>query len=230
VLVRSDNMGSLNSTGQEAMVAYGVNSVIDLRSESEVAASPSPFALSSLPPFRGEGWGEGRSPASNGNRPAYLHLPLLDDASMLRVGAVPTMFDRYLMMLQLRQAAFGGIFSTFARAEGTLVFHCFAGKDRTGMVAAMSLALAGVDVDSIAADFAETDSQLAPRYEEWLAAATPEQRAEMREDLRCPPERIVGVLEHLERQWGGVEEYLGAAGVLATDITRLQSKLISRAP
>lgn len=215
------------------MVAYGVTSVIDLRSESEVAASPSPFA-DRLPPFRGEGWGGGlkadRPRTSNGDRPAYLHLPLLDDASMRRVGEIPTMFERYLIMLELRQVAFGGIFSTMARAEGTAVFHCFAGKDRTGLVAAMSLALAGVDVDSIAADFAETDSQLALRYGEWLAAATPERREEMREDLRCPPERIVGVLEHLERRWGGVEGYLGAAGVDGADVSRLQSKLISRAP
>ena len=52
VLVRSDNLGSLNSEGQEAMAAYGVTTVLDLRSETEVAHS--------LPPFRGEGWGEGR--------------------------------------------------------------------------------------------------------------------------------------------------------------------------
>lgn len=192
------------------MVAYGVTAVIDLRSESEVASSPSQFA----------------TPAGRSG-PAYLHLPLVDDATMLRLSKTPAMFDRYVMMLEHRQAAFGAIFGTFARAEGTVVFHCFAGKDRTGMVAAMSLALAGVDVDSIAEDFAETDAQLAHRYEAWLAAAPPERREDMREDLRCPPERIVGVLEHLQRRWGGVEGYLGAAGVDGTDISRLQSKLIA---
>jgi protein-tyrosine phosphatase len=117
-----------------------------------------------------------------------------------------------------------------AKAEGTVVFHCFAGKDRTGMVAAMSLALAGADADVIAADYAETDSQLATRYEEWLATASPEKWQEMRDDLRCPPERIVGVLDHLEQGWGGAEGYLGAAGMSSTDITRLRSKLISPAP
>ncbi len=196
------------------MVAYGVTMVIDLRSESEVASSPGPFAL----------------PAPNGGQPAYLHMPLVDDATMLKLSEATNMFERYLMMLEHRQAAFGEIFTTLAQAEGTVVFHCFAGKDRTGMVAAMSLALADVEVDSIAADYAETDSQLAARYEEWLAAAAPEKWQEIRDDLRCPPERIVGVLEHLERGWGGAKGYLGAAGVSATDITRLQSRLISRAP
>jgi protein-tyrosine phosphatase len=208
VLVRSDSLRSLNAAGQEAMVAYGVTTVIDLRSESEVAKSPSPFAST-----------EGADP------PTYMHLPLIDDATMQKLAEASDMFGRYLMMLEHRAAAFSEIFSTLATTQGTVVFHCFAGKDRTGMVAAMSLALAGVDVDSIAADYAETDSQMATRYEEWLASASPEQLEEMRDDLRCPPERIVGVLEHLDQRWGGVEGYMEAAGMPAGDIAALRSKL-----
>jgi protein tyrosine/serine phosphatase len=210
MFVRSDNLRSLTAQGQEAMVAYGVTDVIDLRSESEVASSPSPFAA--LEPFGG--------PA-----PTYTHLPLVDDATMRKLAEAPDMFDRYLMMLDRRADAFRGIFTALARTEGAAVFHCFAGKDRTGMVAAMSLSLAGVDVDSIAADYAETDAQMATRYQEWLAAAPPEQLAEMREDLRCPPERIVGVLDHLEMRWGGAAGYLEAAGMSATEISTLRSKL-----
>ena len=212
MLVRSDNLRSLTAAGQEAMVAYGVTDVIDLRSGSEVASSPSPFAA--MEPFAG--------PA-----PTYTHLPLVDDATMRKLAEAPDMFHRYLMMLDHRPDAFRGIFTALARTEGAAVFHCFAGKDRTGMVAAMSLALAGVDVNSIAADYAETDSQMATRYEEWLAAAPPEQLKEMREDLRCPPERIVAVLQRLDQRWGGVEGYLEAAGMPATDISTLRSKLNS---
>jgi len=95
------------------------------------------------------------------------------------------------------------------------------------MVAAMSLSLAGVDVESIAADYAETDSQMATRYEEWLAAAPPDQLAEMREDLRCPPGRIVGVLERLDQKWGGVQTYLTSAGMSEADISQLRLKLQS---
>jgi protein-tyrosine phosphatase len=190
------------------MVAYGVTKVIDLRSESEVETSPSPFA----------------SPESE-DGPIYAHLPLIDDATMLKLADAPDMYARYLMMLEHRAGAFRDVFSTLATTEGTVVFHCFAGKDRTGMVAAMSLALAGVDVDAIAADYAETDSQMATKYEEWLAAASPDQLEDMREDLRCPPERIAGVLERLDERWGGVEGYLLAAGVTSTDISALKAKL-----
>jgi len=210
MLIRSDNLLSLTAAGQEAMVAYGVTDVIDLRSESEVAASPSPFAAPE--PFAG--------PA-----PTYSHLALVDDVTMRKLAEAPDMFDRYLMMLAFRADAFRGIFTTLARTEGGAVFHCFAGKDRTGMVAAMSLALAGVEVESIAADYAETDAQMATRYQEWLAAAPPQQLEEMREDLRCPPARMVAVLKHLDTRWGGVEGYLEASGVAAADITTLRSKL-----
>jgi protein-tyrosine phosphatase len=211
MFVRSDNLRSLNLAGVEAMVAYGVTTVIDLRSESEVETSPSPFATP--------------DPFNYPPPPTYLHMPLIDDATMLKLADAPDMFDRYLMMLEHRPDAFSAVFSTLARTEGTVVFHCFAGKDRTGMVAAMSLALAGVGVQSIAADYAETDVQMAARYKEWLAAAPPDQLEWMRADLQCPPERIAGVLEHLDQRWGGVEGYLQAAGLPADDISRLRSKL-----
>jgi protein tyrosine/serine phosphatase len=211
ILVRSDNLRSLNASGLEAMVAYGVSAVIDLRSEGEVASSPSPFAEP--------------DPFSDPPAPAYTHLALIDDATMHKLAAASDMFERYLLMLEHRPAAFSAIFSTLARTQGACVFHCFAGKDRTGMVAAMSLALAGVGIDSIAADYAETDSQMATRYEEWLAAAPPDQLEAMRDDLRCPPERIVGVLEHMDKRWGGVQGYLLAAGTPESDISTLKAKL-----
>ncbi|HXC75760.1 MAG TPA: tyrosine-protein phosphatase [Candidatus Acidoferrum sp.] len=208
IFVRSDNLRSLTAEGQDAMVAYGVTDVIDLRSESEVASSPSPFAA-----------------RFGGPAPTYKHLPLVDDATMRMLAEAPDMFDRYLMMLDRRAEAFRDVFTALARTDGAAVFHCFAGKDRTGMVAAMSLALAGVEVESIAADYAETDSQMATRYVEWLAAAPPDHLEAMREDLRCPPERIVAVLERLDQRWGGVEGYLEMAGVPAADIASLRSKL-----
>jgi protein-tyrosine phosphatase len=205
------------------MVAFGVTTVIDLRSESEVNKSMPPSSLI------GMGWEEGlradQLQPSNGAGPNHLHLPLIDDATMIKLSEAPSMYDRYLMMLEHRQAAFGEIFTALAEAEGTVVFHCFAGKDRTGLVAAMSLSLAGVDVDAIAGDYAETDLQMSSRYEEWLAAASPDKLQEMRDDLRCPPERIVAVLEHLETRWGGAKSYLEAAGLSPTAITRLHSKL-----
>jgi protein-tyrosine phosphatase len=209
VVVRSDNVSSLNPFGRDAMAAYGVTTVIDLRTESEVKASPSPFA--------GHDHGNGM--------PAYLHLPLVDDATNPIISEGPTMPDRYELMVEWRKAALGAIFTAVASAEGAVVVHCFAGKDRTGLVAAMLLSLAHVEDEAIGDDYAETDTQLAEKYEEWIAGAPPERLERLRDEMRCPPEWMLGTLDHIRRKWGGVEAYLEAGGVTPSAITRLQSML-----
>jgi protein-tyrosine phosphatase len=204
-LIRSDHIGHLTLAGREALIVYGVTTVIDLRSPKELVKSPNPFA--------------------DGSGPAYVSVPLIDDANMRELGEAADMYERYLMILDTRQDAFCAVFNAVAEAQGPLVFHCFAGKDRTGLVAAMLLEAAGVTKEAIAADFAETDAQLANRYEQWLAEAAPERRKSMRDELRCPPEWILGVLDRLDQRWGGVQGYLEASGVSPTNIDRVSAKL-----
>jgi protein-tyrosine phosphatase len=213
VLIRSDDVSVLNAAGREAMRGYGVTTVIDLRSSSERSGT---FDARFPRPVANLVEAEGVT---------YLHRELVDDASLRKLGEAQNMFERYLVMLSTRQSAFSEIFTSIARSEGGLVFHCFAGKDRTGLVAAMVLALADVGPDEIAADFAETDIQLAQMYEEWISEAPADKRDEMRDELRCPPERILGVLEYLETKWGGTASYLEASGVHPADIDRLRTRL-----
>ena len=206
--MRSDNISYLTQEGVQAMWDYGVTHVIDLRSPSEVKSFPSPFA----------------SPTYG---PEYLSRPLIDDSLAPEIDKLPSMGDKYLLMLERRQHALGDIFTAIAQVDGPVVFHCYAGKDRTGLVAAMVLSLAGVHADAIAADYTETDLHLAARYAEWLAAAAPERLDTLRDELRCPPEWILGALDHLEHRWGGVQPYLVAGGVMPADIERIQAKLTS---
>ena len=213
MLVRSDDIGNLTAAGREAMRAYGVTTVIDLRADSERNGTFDPrFPRRAGENVRADGI-------------TYVHRALVDDAALKRLGEAANMYERYLVMLTTRQEAFRDIFSSIAAAEGAALFHCFAGKDRTGLVAALMLDLAGVGPDHIAADFGETDLQLAAQYELWLSQTAPEKRDEMRDELRCPPERILGVLDFIDTKWGGVESYLEAAGVTATNINRLTTRL-----
>ena len=205
VLIRSDHLGQLNPLGVEALKAYGVKTVLDLRSDGETVRRPSPF--------------------SDGTGVEYSHLALIDDANMNEIGDARDMLERYLFIVDTRPHAFREVFDAIAQAEGTVVFHCFAGKDRTGLVAAMLLSLAGVDEADIAADYGETDAQLASQYEVWIAEASAERRDAFRAELQCPPERILRVLDHVERGWGGVASYLEGAGMSAAAIDRIASKL-----
>ncbi|HKW06684.1 MAG TPA: tyrosine-protein phosphatase [Candidatus Dormibacteraeota bacterium] len=213
VFIRSDDISVLTAAGREAMRAYGVTTVVDLRSTSERNGTfDARFPRPVVEMVKAEGV-------------TYLHRELVDDASLRKLGEAANMFDRYLVMLNTRQEAFREIFTSIAQADGGLVFHCFAGKDRTGLVAAMLLSLAGVDPDGVAKDFGETDVQLASAYEKWISEASPDKRAEMREELRCPPERILGVLQHLQARWGGVASYLEASGMRSIDIDALSERL-----
>ena len=187
------------------MREYGVTTVLDLRSDGEIARSPSPFA--------------------GGVGANYVHRALIDDQNMNNIGDARDMLERYLFIVNSRPQSFAEVFTTIAASQGTVLFHCFAGKDRTGLVAAMLLSLAGVSPDDIAADYGETDVQLARQYEIWINEAEPEKREAFRAELQCPPERILGVLDHMEKRWGGVADYLEAAGLCAADIERLGEKL-----
>lgn len=221
VLVRSDNLASLTPAGRQAMVDYGITTVIDLRAESEIRGAPGP----PFSKFQTTAPVSPPEPQTEAAFPAYLNLPLVDDEIAFVLNEAPTMPDRYKVMIDRRQIALGKIFNAIAEADGPVLFHCFAGKDRTGLVAAMMLSLAGVEPDAIGADYAETDAQLATRYAEWLAKASPERLESMRAELQCPPEWMLRTLEHVVERWGGLESYLAAAGVAPANIDRLTAKL-----
>jgi protein-tyrosine phosphatase len=213
VLIRSDDLGNLNAAGRDAMVAYGVTTVIDLRADSERNGTFDPrFPRPARENVQVDGV-------------EYIHRALVDDAALKGLGEAANMYERYLVMLSTRQEAFRDIFTSIGVAEHGVLFHCFAGKDRTGLVAALLLDLAGVAPNDIAADFGETDRQLASQYELWISQTAPERQQEMRDELRCPPERILGVLDFVETKWGGVASYLEAAGVTPPNIDRLSARL-----
>ncbi|HSP10726.1 MAG TPA: tyrosine-protein phosphatase [Candidatus Dormibacteraeota bacterium] len=205
VLVRSDSTTNLTPIGLEAMRTYGVRLVVDLRTAAELVRTPNPVATA--------------------GSPSYVNVPLIDDPLMHRLDAAADGLQRYLMILDERSRSFQAVFELLAKTEGPVVVHCAAGKDRTALVAAMMLDLAGVPDESIGEDFAESEAMLAGRFEEWISAAPLERRAAMRADLRCPPARIVAALDHLRSGWGGVGGYLEAAGVSTRDLNRLSSKL-----
>ena len=205
-LIRADNVSSLNTAGIKAMWDYGVKAVLDLRSEQEIAKFPSPFV-----------------PADYG--PLYLHVPLVDDAFADELAKTPAMADRYRLMLDHRQEALGQIFKTIARVDGPLVFHCFAGKDRTGLVAAMVLGLLGVDDETIANDYAATatvvDLLLAR-----LHARAPDREPPGPRIMSAEASTMHAALDWMRIRHGSVEGYTRAHGLTTTEISALRDTMI----
>ena len=102
-----------------------------------------------------------------------------------------------------------------------LLFHCVAGKDRTGLIAALLLALADATPAAIAQDYSASAEYLRDGY---LRRYPEVGRERILEALRCPEEGTYNMLAFLESS-GGVRAYLGEIGLSADEITRLRARL-----
>ncbi|GHJ48027.1 protein-tyrosine-phosphatase [Catellatospora sp. TT07R-123] len=174
-LLRSDRHDRMTEATVRAVRAAGVNRILDLRWSWECAEFPSPFA------------GDDR----------YRHTPLLNDV----LDYVPPP-DGYVPMLDHNQARIGAAFRAVAEAPpGAVLIHCHSGRDRTGVLVALLLRVAGVGEEDVAADYALTD--------------------------RCAPAPMLKTLAHLEQRHGGAEAYLAGAGVTAAELDAVRARLLA---
>jgi ABC-type dipeptide/oligopeptide/nickel transport system permease subunit len=113
-----------------------------------------------------------------------------------------------------------------ADADGAVVVHCAGGKDRTGLVAALLLRVAGVPIEEIARDYARSEERRAGAPDSWVDAAPDEdERARRLFMQHTPPAAMQRALEQLERDHGSAEAYLAHAGLDEPHIERLRERL-----
>ena len=213
-VVRADNITGLSDDGWRALADYGVRRVVDLRSADERDADP-----------------------PHDTRVEVVHVQLLDPPGLreidTRLAGVtdPVEWRRqsYLYFLErYRQNIARAVASVAEPGEGTLLVHCAGGVDRTGLVAAAILRVAGVSVQTIAADYAESEASWAPSVEQWVDAAADEDERRKRRLLSVMPARaMAAVLGELERQHGSVEAYLRSGGVTAEQLERVRALLVA---
>jgi protein tyrosine/serine phosphatase len=217
--LRADNLCRLTRHGAEAVVGDGVQTVIDLRSPFELAIDRCPFA----------------PPSAVTSAPTYRNLPVLnqDDPSLSEAlnaaASVPAM---YAILLERCRPQMAAILCAIGNAaEGGVLVYCHAGKDRTGLVVALVLALAGVPDATIATDYALSDTYLRPLYDYQLRSAPDDvQRQRLEQQIRSPlnvarPETMLETLAHLDALYGGVDAYLCGAGVAKSDLDRVRTRL-----
>jgi protein tyrosine/serine phosphatase len=215
-VVRSDNVRRLTDAGWRALAEHGVRRIVDLRFPEELAEDQ---------PLGVEIDVVHVSVLGAGTDPEYVkeldaHLAVHDVADHYAWS--------YVDFLERYRERFGQAFAAIADADGTVVVHCFAGKDRTGLVAALLLRLAGVDHATIGADYAVTAENLRARWEIWLQEARDEEeRAKLEKLSQTPADAMARVVQEIEDRYGDVASYLRAAGLSDEQVERLRERLVA---
>jgi protein-tyrosine phosphatase len=192
--------------------------VIDLRSPGETAAGgyswPAGVSVHQVPLMRRAAVVTGRLDSGSGPR------------RPVRLGAL------YLAMLQAVPEKLASLVSLAADAEGPVLVHCAAGKDRTGVAVAVLLAAAGVEPASVVADYTATAPRvpaLLSRLQE-LGRRLPADADAHPELLGAPVEAITAVTERLGSWPGGLPGWLAAHGASPDDVARWRDRLADPAP
>ncbi|MBO9533369.1 MAG: tyrosine-protein phosphatase [Solirubrobacteraceae bacterium] len=203
--MRADALDRLTAAGWEALLAHGVRTVIDLRNddEREGDAAPRPAELTTL----------------------ELPLDASDDREFWDVWetgpqfGTPLYYGPHLERFPERSAR---VLAAIAGAgAGGVAFHCAGGRDRSGQIALLLLALAGVPPEAIAADYALTAERLPARY---AAHGEEDQgpllRGYLEEQGTTAEAVIVGLLAQLD-----LEATLAAGGLTSAELAALRARL-----
>jgi protein-tyrosine phosphatase len=223
---RCAGMQALTEADQQKMVDYGIGAVVDLRQERDLEKSPNPFAS-----YDGV---------------VYHHLDLwgnrVEDFKSAKTSLTQAekMADLYRTGFVRCEGIIGEIIGTLAdEGDHASVFHCGAGKDRTGLVAALLLGVVGVPYETIAGDYALTglylkdpnrdhdnpDPMFIPESEKAKAGDGGQSLPIYMSS--CLPETMRLALAFLDENYGGVEGYVRKIGVAGEQIDRLRSTFLA---
>jgi protein-tyrosine phosphatase len=209
-LLRSDALHRLDDTGRAALVGFGLRTVIDLRTDEEASCAPS---------------------ALDGTGARVFHVPLFRAEA---IGTLPPELAAvYRHMIDDRGAAIAeavGRLSVGGALPGLI--HCSAGKDRTGLVAALVLEVIGVPDEIIAVDYAMSAENLDADMAQVMSriqAISGGQGLDLGV-LGSPPELILEALARVRDQAGSVAGYLIRNGLPRPAIESLRSALVVASP
>lgn len=213
-IFRADGLDRLTDADFEQVAALGLRTIVDLRTGDEVAKGKATL-------------GEGEV--------SWYHLPVLDvlppretyDKAWIGPDQVA---EQYFQMIDSARDSVAA-FLTVLADEGAypVVYHCFAGKDRTGILTALVLGLLGVSDEDIAADYAL--SKLAMhRLLDWLRTQYGEDSAELESSaasiVAAEPETMVLFLERFRARFGSFDHYVAGIGQAGVG-TRLRELLLA---
>lgn len=211
--VRTDCLVEIDEQDKKTLLDMGVRTVIDLRNTDEDERIENGFKTT-----------DGVN---------YYAFPVFSDKETPIDEAAEgfTMGDLYVYILDHTQPAIKTIFSTMANARlGKILYHCSAGKDRTGVVSALLLNLVGVDDETIICDYALTEGFMKDAFallkQHGVPGSDNGNEAHIDELLSARPDNMRKMLVYLKENYGDAAAYLKKIGLAEAQITVLKEKMI----
>lgn len=207
-LLRSESPHSLSDSGLRELLDLGIGAVVDLRTTSEREQRPSPLTEAGV---------------------HTSHAPIFTDDEDYP-DHLTTAAEVYCWWLRERQNGVAAAMSAVADAPSApILVHCHAGKDRTGVVIALVLRLAGVGIDDIADDYAVSGVQLADMLARDRVTALERGMDELRAErlFTVRREAMVQTMECVDVEHGGAVSLLRSIGLDDGRIERLTTLLLS---
>jgi protein-tyrosine phosphatase len=223
-LFRSNKLSGLTAADQARLTGLGIRTIFDLRLEQERQRDPTAWSapglsIETFPPR---------------NKRRLVDMALEYPAT--QEGALALMHDFYAEMPHTMTHMFGTIFRRLADGGAPCIIHCSAGKDRTGLAAALLLAALGVDRETIVADYAFTDrtgwrndgaglATVATGDVTALRGRYPPEAAAL--ILAAAPTYIEAALDSAEARYGSLDAYFETAlEVPPTMLESLRDRLL----
>ena len=211
-LFRADSLNRLTEEDRGQIRHLGVATVIDLRTTAEVE--------------------EGRFPVDE-VPVAFHHLPFMESVPDPEAfQAMPGLLaSTYVDMLDEAGDKVAAAVTVMADpANQPAIFHCTAGKDRTGVLSAVLLGLLGVPDEIIIEDYALSAHAMAA-LKERLAERYPdfaEQILEAGEMFSAAPQNMERLIDVIRERHGGFEDWATSLGITSSTVASLRSSLLDR--
>ncbi len=186
----------------EKLNELGIGTSIDLRGNYE--AEETPLNLERL------------------NGADIYNLPLFEFNVATREGMNLPLAQIYAEIAEKQMQNIAKVLNTIADAkDGIVLYNCFFGKDRTGILTMLLLSIAGVAKEDIIADYQQTYTYVKP-YILTHADILWDTNSEKHYSL---PETMEELIERLEEKHGSIIGYIKATGITDDAIERIRKKL-----
>lgn len=214
VLYRSDQLDKLSDADRAKLTRLGIRTVVDLRTDAERAGGPDRLPAGASPLVA--------DVLDGTNTPTDMSVLLAvpGDPATTMEG-----LERTMVEAPVAQAAYRTLLNQVRRPDQLpLVFHCTAGKDRTGWAAATVLTALGVPSEQVLDDYLDSNRYVIPKYAPTLASMSPAQAIRARPLLEVRPEYLRAGIDDVIARYGSMDDY--TAKVLGVPLDALRDSLL----